>query len=60
MLRLKRDKKTRKVDLITAVMNGGKDEEWTLVEYKDFEVSLMTEQQREAVDLEWKWNNPAS
>lgn len=39
-------------------MTGGKDEEWTMVEYKDFEISLMTEEQREAVDLEWKWNNP--
>ena len=39
-------------------MNGGKDEEWTMVSYKDYEVSLMTEEQREAMDLEWKWNNP--
>jgi ribosomal silencing factor RsfS len=41
-------------------MNGGKDEEWNMVSYKDYEISLMTEEQREAMDLEWKWNNPTS
>lgn len=54
----KRGPNSPKVDTITALMTGGKDEEWTMVEYKDFEISLMTEEQREAVDLEWKWNNP--
>lgn len=47
-------------DPIFAVMNGGKDEEWVMVEYKDYEISLMTEEQREAIDLEWKWNHPVS
>ena len=31
-----------------------------MVSYKEYEISLMTEEQREAMDLEWKWNNPAS
>ena len=47
-------------DPIYALLNGGKDEEWVMVEYKDYDVSLMTEEQREAMDLEWKWNNPVS
>ena len=38
-------------DPIFAMLNGGKDEEWVMVEYKDYEISLMTEEQREAVDL---------
>ena len=41
-------------------MDGGKDEEWNMVSYKEYEVSLMTEEQREAMDLEWKWNNPTA
>lgn len=40
-----------KSERITALFNGRKDDEWTMVEYKDFEISLMTEEQREAVDL---------
>lgn len=32
-------------------MIGGKDDEFMLIEYKDFEISLMTEEQREAMDL---------
>lgn len=58
ILRAKKQGQHQKKDNITALLNGNKDDEWTLVEYKDFEVSLMTEEQREAVDLEWKWNNP--
>ena len=51
-------KKDEKYDPIQALLIGRKDEEWMMVEYKDFEISLMTEEQREAADLEWKWNNP--
>lgn len=36
MLSLKRNKTTKKIDAITALMVGGKDEEWTMIEYKDF------------------------
>ncbi len=36
MLLKKRSRSTKKVDMITALMNGGKDDEWTMVEYKDF------------------------
>lgn len=43
MLHKKRSPTTKKYDMITAEMIGRKDEEWTIVEYKDFEVSLMTE-----------------
>lgn len=43
MLHSKRNSKNKKLDTITALMIGRKDEEWTIVEYKDFEVSLMTE-----------------
>lgn len=51
-------KRRQKYDPIYAIMNGGKDEEWCLVTYKDYDINLMTEEQREAMDLEWKWNNP--
>lgn len=44
-------RRKKEYDPIFAVLNGGKDEEWVLVEYKDYEISLMTEEQREAMDL---------
>lgn len=53
-------RRKQKYDPIYAILNGGKDEEWSMVEYKDYEISLMTEEQREAMDLEWKWNNPTT
>lgn len=53
-------KRKQEYDPVYAMMTGRKDEEWAMVEYKDYEISLMTVEQREAVDLEWKWNNPVS
>ena len=32
----KKRMKNKGIDAITALMIGGKDEEWTMVEYKDF------------------------
>lgn len=50
MLQIKR-KNNNRIDAITALVTGRKNEEWMMVEYKEFEISLMTEEQREAVDL---------
>jgi hypothetical protein len=36
MLQKKRNQANKKLDLVTALMVGRKDEEWILVEYKDF------------------------
>jgi hypothetical protein len=47
----------RKYDPIFATRTGGKDEEFAMVDYKEYAILLMTEEQREAMDLEWKWNN---
>ena len=44
-------KRRMEYDPIYATMDGGKDEEWNMVSYKYYEISLMTEEQREAMDL---------
>lgn len=41
-------------------MVGRKDDEWILVEFGDFDIHIMTEEERKEMDLEWKWNNPVS
>ena len=51
-------RRKKEYDPIYAVMNGGKDQEWSMVSYKDYQINMMTEEQRQAMALEWKWNNP--
>lgn len=41
-------------------MIGRKDDEWILVEFGEFDIHIMTEEERKEMDLEWKWNNPVS
>lgn len=42
------------------LMIGRKDDEWVNVEFGDFDIHIMTEEERKEMDLEWKWNNPVS